>query len=56
MLKKLMAAVAARVAFLTYVAGACLISFGASYAYPPAGPIAGGILLIALVVETGGKP
>lgn len=32
------------------IAGAALIAYGAWQAYPPAGPIVGGILLIAGVI------
>lgn len=54
MLKRIKA-VASRASLLTYLAGAGLISFGGSLIFLPAGVIAGGVLLIALVFETGGK-
>lgn len=47
-------AITSRVSLLTYLAGAALISFGASMVYLPAGFIAGGVLLIVLVFD-GGK-
>lgn len=55
MLKKLAQGVSSRAMLLTYIAGAVLMSFGASLAYSPAGFIVGGVLLIALVFDTGGR-
>ncbi len=55
MLKKLATAVASRVSLLTYLLGAAAVSFGASLVYVPAGVIAGGVFLIALVIDAGGK-
>jgi hypothetical protein len=58
MLKKLFRAAASRLPapLFAYVAGSFMVSYGAAWIYPPAGFITGGVLLIALVVERGGKP
>ena len=55
MLKKLPAAVASRVSLITYLIGAGTASFGAALVYLPAGVIAVGLFLVALVIETGGS-
>lgn len=55
MLKKLALAISSRVSLFTYLFGACLVTYGVTWIYPPAGVITGGLFLIALVVETGGR-
>lgn len=56
MRKKLLRALRAQSLLLTYLAGALTVSAGAALIFLPAGVIAAGVFLIALVVETGGRP
>ena len=50
-MQKLIKGLAPRVSLLTYLIGSALVSLGATLVYLPAGVIAVGVLLIALVVD-----